>query len=309
MLKIWNVSLVLATGVLAILGTFLVRSGILDSIQAFGASTLGVPFLALIVTMIVGSIVLVASRASDLRSEHRLDSLLSRESVFLLNNLVLVAMCFVIFWGTFFPLISEAITGDEASVGPPWFDQYTVPLALMLVLLSGIGPVIAWRRATASNLRRNLLKPALAGLVVLAGLAALGVGSEPAALLMFGLGAFVLAAVSQELWRGVRARRAMSGDRVPAALVQLVRRNRRRYGGYLVHAGVAVLSSASPPPRASRTRRRSCSARARPPRSAPTRSPTSSRPPTCAPRPTAGWRRSTSARGCGWSATAARSPT
>jgi len=241
MLKVWNVSLVLATGVLAILGTFLVRSGILDSIHAFGASTLGVPFLALIVTMVAGSIVLVASRASELRSEHRLDSLLSRESVFLLNNLVLVAMCFVIFWGTFFPLISEAITGDEASVGPPWFDQYTVPLALMLVLLSGIGPVIAWRRATASNLRRNLLKPALTGLVVLGGLAALGVGSEPAALLMFGLGAFVLAAVSQELWRGVRARRAMSGDGVPAALVQLVRRNRRRYGGYLVHAGIAVL--------------------------------------------------------------------
>jgi cytochrome c-type biogenesis protein CcmF len=241
MLKIWNVSLVLATGVLAILGTFLVRSGILDSIHAFGASTLGVPFLALIVAMVAGSIVLVASRASDLRSEHRLDSLLSRESVFLLNNLVLVAMCFVIFWGTFFPLISEAITGDEASVGPPWFDQYTVPLALMLVLLSGIGPVIAWRRATALNLRRNLLKPALAGVVVLAGLALLGVGSEPAALLMFGLGAFVLAAVTQELWRGVRARRAMSGDGVPAAFVALIRRNRRRYGGYLVHAGVAVL--------------------------------------------------------------------
>jgi len=193
------------------------------------------------VTMIVGSIVLVASRASDLRSEHKLDSLLSRESVFLLNNLVLVAMCFVIFWGTFFPLISEAITGDEASVGPPWFDQYTVPLALMLVLLSGIGPVIAWRRATASNLRRNLLKPALAGLVVLGGLALLGVGSEPTALLMFALGAFVLAAVGQELWRGVRARRAMSDDSVPRAFVQLVRRNRRRYGGYIVHVGVSVL--------------------------------------------------------------------
>ena len=241
MLKIWNVSLVLATGVLAILGTFLVRSGILDSIHAFGASTLGIPFLALIVTMIAGSIALVASRASDLRSEHRLDSLLSREAVFLLNNLVLVALCFVIFWGTFFPLISEAITGEEASVGPPWFDQYTVPLALILVLLSGIGPVIAWRRATASNLRRNLLKPALAGVVVLVVLAALGVGSEPGALLMFGLGAFVLAAVGQELFRGVRARRAMSGDAVPRRSCQLVRRNRRRYGGYLVHAGVAVL--------------------------------------------------------------------
>ena len=113
MLKIWNVSLVLATGVLAILGTFLVRSGILESIHAFGASTLGIPFLVLIVVMIAGSIALVASRAADLRSEHRLDSLLSRESVFLLNNLVLVGLCFVIFWGTFFPLISEAITGTR----------------------------------------------------------------------------------------------------------------------------------------------------------------------------------------------------
>ena len=299
MLKIWNVSLVLATGVLAILGTFLVRSGILDSIHAFGASTLGVPFLALIVTMIVGSIALVASRASDLRSEHRLDSLLSRESVFLLNNLVLVAMCFVIFWGTFFPLISEAITGEEASVGPPWFDQYTVPLALMLVLLSGIGPVIAWRRATASNLRRNLLKPALAGLVVLAGLAALGVGSEPAALLMFGLGAFVLAAVGQELWRGVRARRAMSGDAraararaarapQPAPLRRLPGARGRR-GAVHRHRRLLELPGRDA---------RSCCSRARPPRSAPTRSPTSSRPPTCRPPPTAAWRRSTSARGC-----------
>jgi cytochrome c-type biogenesis protein CcmF len=241
MLKVWNVSLVLATGVLAILGTFLVRSGILESIHAFGASTLGIPFLALIVTMIAGSVALVASRAADLRSEHRLDSLLSREAVFLLNNLVLVGLCFVIFWGTFFPLISEAFTGQEASVGPPWFDQYTVPLALVLVLLSGIGPVIAWRRATAANLRRNLLKPALAGVVVLVGLGALGLASEPGALLMFGLAAFVLGAVGQELWRGVRARRAMSGGGVPGALIALVRRNRRRYGGYLVHAGVAVL--------------------------------------------------------------------
>ncbi len=163
MLKIWNVSLVLATGVLAILGTFLVRSGILNSIHAFGASTLGVPFLILIGVLIAGSIALVVSRADDLRTEARLDSLLSREAVFLLNNLVLVALCFVIFWGTFFPLISEALTGNEASVGPPWFDRYIVPLSLVLVLLSGIGPVIAWRRATAANLRRNLLRPALVG--------------------------------------------------------------------------------------------------------------------------------------------------
>src|SRR5438128_5230521 len=154
MLRTWNVSLVLATGVLAILGTFLVRSGVLNSIHAFGASTLGVPFLALIAAMVTASILLVVSRAESLRSEHRLDSLVSREAVFLLNNLVLVGLCFVVFWGTFFPLISEAVTGHKASVGPPWFDRYTVPLALVLVLLSGIGPLLAWRRVTLAQMRR-----------------------------------------------------------------------------------------------------------------------------------------------------------
>ena len=241
MLKVWNVSLVLATGVLAILGTFLVRSGILESIHAFGASTLGVPFLVLIVVMIGGSIALVASRAESLRSEHRLDSLLSREAAFLLNNLVLVALCFVVFWGTFFPLISEAVTGEEASVGPPWFNRYITPLALILVLLSGIGPLIAWRRATVANLRRNFVVPIGAGVVTLAVLVALGVTSSVPALLMFAFAAFVLGTVGQELWRGVGARRAMSRDSAPVALVSLVRRNRRRYGGYIVHAGIAVL--------------------------------------------------------------------
>jgi cytochrome c-type biogenesis protein CcmF len=242
MLKVWNVSLVLATGILAVLGTFLVRSGILESIHAFGASTLGVPFLVLIVALVAGSIALVATRAAELRSEHRLDSLLSREAVFLLNNLVLVALCFVIFWGTFFPLISEAITGKQASVGPPWFGRYVVPLALVLVLLSGLGPLMAWRRATAANLRRVLLVPAGAAAVALVALlAAGGIARRPAALIMFCLAAFVLAVVGQELWRGVRARRAMSDDSVPRALVSLVRRNRRRYGGYVVHAGIAVL--------------------------------------------------------------------
>jgi cytochrome c-type biogenesis protein CcmF len=242
MLKTWNVSLVLATGILAVLGTFLVRSGILESIHAFGASTLGIPFLVLILTMVAGSIALVAWRADDLRSEHRLDSLLSREAVFLLNNLVLVALCFVIFWGTFFPLISEAVTGKQASVGPPWFGRYVVPLALVLVLLSGLGPVMAWRRATAANLRRVLAIPVAAAALTLVVLLAAGdVARRPLALAMFCLAAFVLAVVGQEFWRGVRARRAMSDDSVPRALVSLVRRNRRRYGGYLVHAGIAVL--------------------------------------------------------------------
>jgi cytochrome c-type biogenesis protein CcmF len=241
MLKVWNVSLVLATGVLAVLGTFLVRSGILESIHAFGASTLGIPFLVLIGVMIGGSIALVASRAEYLRSDHRLDSLLSREAAFLLNNLVLVALCFVVFWGTFFPLISEAITGEEASVGPPWFNRYITPLALVLVLLSGIGPLIAWRRATVANFKRNFALPVGAAAAVTLALIAAGVTGSVPALLMFAFAAFVLGAVGQELWRGVGARRAMSRDSVPAALVALVRRNRGRYGGYIVHVGIAVL--------------------------------------------------------------------
>ncbi|HTZ86287.1 MAG TPA: cytochrome c-type biogenesis CcmF C-terminal domain-containing protein [Solirubrobacteraceae bacterium] len=241
MLKVWNVSLVLATGTLAIMGTFLVRSGILNSIHAFGGATLGVPFVVLIGLLIAGSIYLVVSRREMLRSEHRLDSLLSRESIFLANNLVLVALCFVIFWGTYFPLISEALTGNEASVGPPWFDRYTVPLALVLVLLSGIGPVIAWRRATLANARRNFLVPLAFALATLVVLLAAGIAHKPLALTMFCCAAFVLGSVGQEFYRGVRARRAMAGEPAPLALLALVRRNRRRYGGYVVHIGIAVL--------------------------------------------------------------------
>ncbi len=242
MLKVWNVSLVLATGVLAVLGTFLVRSGILESIHAFGASTLGKPFLGFIVLLVAGSVALVLARLDDLRSEGRLESLLSRESIFLLNNLALVGLCFVIFWGTFFPLISEAVTGQRASVGPPWFDRYTVPLAIALVFLSGVGPVIAWRRATLRNARRNFRLPlAAAAAAALAVMLAPGAWGEPRAALMFCAAAFVCAVVLQELWRGTRARRAASGESPLAALAALVRRNRRRYGGYVVHAGVAVL--------------------------------------------------------------------
>jgi len=171
MLKTWNVSLVLATGFLAILGTFLVRSGVLESIHAFGASTLGIPFLTFVALLAFGAIWLVLSRREGLRSEHRIDSLLSREAVFVLNNLVLVALCFVIFWGTFFPLISEAVTGTRASVGPPWFDRYTVPLAIVLVLLSGIGPLVSWRRVTPAGARRTNF--VVAGLAVATGVTVL----------------------------------------------------------------------------------------------------------------------------------------
>jgi cytochrome c-type biogenesis protein CcmF len=241
MLKVWNVSLVLATGTLAIMGTFLVRSGVLNSIHAFGGATLGVPFVALIGVLIAASIYLVVSRRDMLRSEHRLDSLLSREAAFIANNIVLVGLCFVIFWGTYFPLISEALTGQEASVGPPWFDRYTVPLALVLVLLSGIGPVIAWRRATLANARRNFLVPTLAALATLGVLLAAGVHHSPGAIAMFCCAAFVFGSVGQEFWRGAHARGTMTGQALPQALVSLVRRNRRRYGGYIVHIGIAVL--------------------------------------------------------------------
>src|SRR3954462_786961 len=241
MLRTWNVSLVLATGVLAILGTFLVRSGVLNSIHAFGASTLGVPFLTLIAAMIAGSIYLVATRSDALRSEHRLDSLLSREAVFLLNNFLLVALCFVVFWGTFFPLIAEAVTGRQRNIGPPVYERFVVPLALLLVLMTGIGPLIAWRRATVSNLKRNLLRPALFGVAVLVALLAFGVTQSWTALALFTFGAFVVGGVVQEYWRGIRARRAVAHEAVPVALVSLVKRNRRRYGGYLAHAGIVVL--------------------------------------------------------------------
>jgi cytochrome c-type biogenesis protein CcmF len=242
MLKVWNVSLIIATFVLALVGTFLVRSGVLDSIHAFGASTLGVPFLAFIGLVLVGSVALVISRLDDLKSEARIDSFFSREAFFLINNLVLVGLCFVIFWGTFFPLISEAVTGTKASVGPPWFDRYTVPLALVLVLLSGIGPVIAWRRVSLGGMRRVLAFPLAAAAVALVLLLAFtNASSDVPSLIMFALAAFVLAVVGQEFWRGARARAAVSSESPGTALLKLVGRNRRRYGGYVVHVGMAVL--------------------------------------------------------------------
>jgi cytochrome c-type biogenesis protein CcmF len=242
MLKVWNVSLIVGTFTLALLGTFLVRSGILDSIHAFGASTVGGWFLALIATVVAGSTALVISRLPYLRSARRIDSLLSREAFFLLNNLVLVGLCFVVFWGTFFPLISEAVTGDRASVGPPWFDRYTVPLAIVLVLLSGIGPLLAWRRVTASQLRRIAAVPAAIGLATLAALALFtDAADSPASLVLFTFAAFTIAAVVGEFRRGVQTRRVVSSEGPGAALVSIIRRNRRRYGGYVVHLGVAVV--------------------------------------------------------------------
>jgi cytochrome c-type biogenesis protein CcmF len=242
MLKVWNASLVLLSGTMAIIGTFLVRSGILSSIHAFVSDpTLNVAFVSLIGVMAIGSVFLVTLRREQLRTEAHLDSLLSRESMFLAQNIVLVALALVIAWVTFFPLISEAITGTQISVGPPAFRPYVVPLALVVVALSGIGPIIPWRRVTFSKLRHNFSFPvgvALVTLVVL--LITPGVTDHLLAMTMFVLGAFVTGTVVQEFFRGTRVRTRIAHEPPPEAMVQLVRRNRRRYGGYIVHFGVAI---------------------------------------------------------------------
>jgi cytochrome c-type biogenesis protein CcmF len=242
MLKVWNVSLIVATFVLALLGTFLVRSGILESIHAFGDSTVGGPLLVLIATVIIGSAALIVSRLDVLRSERRIESLASRESVFLVNNLLLVGLVVVIFWGTFFPLISEAVTGEKSSLGPVWFDRYTMPLAVLLVLFTGIGPLLAWRRISAGTLWRLVRGPlAVAAVGTVAVIALTDALSHPAALVLFAFAFFALAALVSEFWRGAEAQRALSGGGFGAALVRVVSRNRRRYGGYVVHAGIAIL--------------------------------------------------------------------
>ena len=242
MLRVWNVSLIIATFVLALTGTFLVRSGILQSIHAFGASTLGVPFVVFIAVVLLGSTGLVAVRLDALRSEGRLHSVLSREAFFLLNNLVLVALAFVVLWGTFFPLVSEALTGKRASVGPPWFERYVTPLALLLALLAALGPALTWRAASPRRLARVLALPVGVAAATLIGLLAFTSAAEsPPSLAMFCLVALVLASVAQEFWRGARARARMSGRSALVSLAGLVARNRRRYGGYVVHAGIALM--------------------------------------------------------------------
>jgi cytochrome c-type biogenesis protein CcmF len=242
MLKVWNVSLVVATFSLALLGTFLVRSGVLQSIHAFGDNTVGPYILGLIAVVLIGSTALIVSRLDDLRSEKRIDSLASRESVFLVNNLLLLALCVTIFWGTFFPLISELFTGEKASLAAPWFDRYTTPLAILLVLFTGVGPLLAWRRVSWASAKRVFLAPAIVGAAVAIGLA-LGTDAagSPWALLLFAFAAFALTGLAQEFWRGASARRSLAGGSMPAALLAITSLNRRRYGGYIVHAGVAVL--------------------------------------------------------------------
>jgi cytochrome c-type biogenesis protein CcmF len=242
MLKVWNACLVVATFSLALLGTFLVRSGVLQSIHAFGDNTVGPYILGLIAVVLIGSTALIVSRLDDLRSPKRIDSLISREAVFLINNLLLVGLTAVIFWGTFFPLISELFTGQKASLAAPWFDRYTTPLAILLVLFTGIGPLLAWRRVSWASAKRIFVAPlAIAAVATVALALFTDAAHKPWALALFAFASFSLAGIGQEFWKGAAARRRLSGGSMAGAFIALVSRNRRRYGGYIVHAGVAVM--------------------------------------------------------------------
>jgi cytochrome c-type biogenesis protein CcmF len=240
MLKVWNLSLIIIAFALTIFGTFLTRSGILSSIHAFSSGPVGGFFLAFLAVILFGSFGLLAYRADLLKEQPELDSMVSRESAFLLNNIVLVSALFTVFLGTIFPLVSEAIAGVQVSVGAPYFNSVTVPLFLLLVFLMGVGPMIAWRRASLDNLTRNFLWPAVG---------ALGFGlllffwkvKEFLPLLGFTLLAFVVLTIVYDTALALRARRRIAGEGFLRGLVTLARRNQRRYGGLIVHLGVVLI--------------------------------------------------------------------
>ncbi len=239
MLKVWNMLLIIITFALTIFGTFLTRSGILSSVHTFSQSTLGPIFLGFIGAVLVFAFGLLAHRLPQLRSKNELDSVVSRESSFLFNNLLFVGAAFAVLWGTVFPLISEAVRGVKITVGAPFFNQVSIPIFLALLALTGICPLIAWRKASASNLRRNFVRPGAVAVVVALVLVTLGL-RHVYALVSFSLAGFVLATIVYEFYRGTRARRQISGKSWPSALGDLVARNRRRYGGYVVHFGVVL---------------------------------------------------------------------
>ena len=242
MLKVWNMLLVILAFSLSLFGTFLTRSGVLNSIHSFTEGSIGPWFLGFICFVVACSLLLVFKRLPLLRSKTKLESLASREATFLYNNLLLVALCLTILWGVTFPILSEAVRGESVTVGRPYYDFFLRAFGLPLLLLMGIGPLIAWRRASLRSLGRTFLWPFVTALVAGAGLIAAGAGTSIPGLIAYTFSAFVAATIALEFIRGTQARRALSGEAVPRAFGQLIARNRRRYGGYIVHAAILMLA-------------------------------------------------------------------
>jgi cytochrome c-type biogenesis protein CcmF len=239
MLKMWNMVLVLLTFCLTIFGTFLTRSGVVSSVHSFTQSGLGPFFVGFLLATIALVTALVVWRRPLLRSENEIDSFLSREAAFLFNNLLLIGIAFATFWGTIFPVISEAVRGIKITVGPPFFNKVNTPLGLALLFMTGVGPVIAWRRASARNLRRSFTVPLALGFIT--GVVIFAAGwRNYYAVVCFSLAAFVLSTIFMEFYRGTRARQALMGEAAPKALANLIGKNRRRYGGYVIHVGVVM---------------------------------------------------------------------
>jgi cytochrome c-type biogenesis protein CcmF len=246
MLKMWNMWLIFATFWLAILGTFLTRSGIISSVHAFAQSSIGGWFKWFLLVTLGAFAFFFFKNKSHLRSEHKLESLISRESSFLFNNLLLLLACFTVLWGTWFPLISAYVQGNKVTVGPPFYNKVAIPVALLLLLLTAVGPLLAWRKTSIESLRRNFMWPALGALAV--GILMIVLGVRPwndiayfYALMAAMLAALVALTVTSEFIRGARVISRHTGQSLPAAMVHLWHRNTRRYGGYIVHFGVAVV--------------------------------------------------------------------
>ncbi len=241
MLKVWNMFLIVITFSFTIFGTFLVRSGVLQSVHDFGVSEMGPYFIIFMAMTATAAFGLIYYRYDDLRSSNnQLESFLSRESTFLLNNLILLGLAFATLWGTMFPLISELVTGNKITVGPPFFEQVNTPLFLILLIITGICPLIGWRKASAENLKKNFVLPTLLMVLTLVLLAVFGM-RHVYAILSFSFSVFVLVTIFMEYYRGIKARGKLKGEGPLKALGMLLWKNKRRYGGYVIHIGIILM--------------------------------------------------------------------
>ncbi|MBZ5535314.1 MAG: heme lyase CcmF/NrfE family subunit [Acidobacteriia bacterium] len=240
MLKVWNMVLIILTFFLCIFGTFLTRSGVVSSVHAFAQSSIGTYFVTFLALILAFSLTLLFDRLKYLKSENQLDSVVSRESSFLFNNLILLAACFAVFWGTMFPVISEAVKGVKITVGAPYFNKINLPIGLFLLFLTGVGPLFAWRNTSLKSLKKNFIIPSVMALGLGAVLFALGV-HDFYALMAFILCLFVTVTIVAEFYKGARARGRSSGEDFVTALINLTHRNTRRYGGYVIHFGIVLI--------------------------------------------------------------------